>query len=248
MGKQQNQKANRSDSRATQKQDRDQQVQRLITYVGLGAVALILVFVGIFVLDDIGSGITGETALSTEGQPTMGAPDAPVEVVEFADFKCPACAVFKTDIFPQLKANYIDTGRIRFSFLNFPLPIGEDSWTAAVATECVYHQVGNEAFWDYYNGIFANQGPERQAWATPDLLVQLAQDYINRPIDSGELRRCIVDEDYRTEAERDRQMGVNAEIPGTPSIFVDGQRLSDFRYGTIAGAIDQALEQANAAD
>jgi len=56
----------------------------------------------------------------------------------FADFKCPACAVLKTDIFPKLKVDYIDTGQISFSFLNFPLPIGDDSWIAAIATECVY--------------------------------------------------------------------------------------------------------------
>jgi len=108
--------------------------------------------------------------------------------------------------------------------------------------------MGNAAFWDYYDGIFANQGPERQAWATPDLLVQLAKDYIERPINTEELRRCLVNEEYRNEAERDRQMGANADIPGTPSIFVNGQRVSDFRYRTIADAIDQALQRANAAD
>lgn len=244
MGKKQREKNGRGNSKPTKRTDRDQQIQRLTTYVGVAAVAIILVFVGLFVVD-FGSVISGEAQLSTEGQPTLGSPDAPVEVVEFADFKCPACSVFKTQVFPDLKADYIDTGKIRFSFLNFPLPIGPDSWTAANAVECVYHEIGNEAFWSYYHGVFVNQGPERQTWATPDLLVQLAEDYIDEPVDTESLRACIVNERYRGEAERDREMGANAEIPGTPTVFVNGQMLRDFRYGTISGAIDRALQEAD---
>lgn len=248
MGKKERQKKGQAQTRSNQKSDRDRQVQRLMTYVGLAAVAMILVVVGLFVMDDFGSVVTGDAELSTEGQPTLGAADAPVEIVEFADFKCPACAVFNRDIFPQVKSNYIDTGQARFSFLNFPLPIGQDSWTAANAVECVYHDIGNQAFWDYYHALFASQGPERQTWATPDLLVQIAEDYIDEPVDTAELRRCIVNERYRDAAEHDRRMGANAEIPGTPTVFVNGQKLRDFRYSTIAGAVDRALEQANSAE
>jgi len=247
MGKKQREKKSRGKSQQTKRTDREQQIQRLTTYVGVAAVVLVLVLVGLFMVD-FGSVITGEADLSTEGQPTLGSADAPVEVVEFADFKCPACSVFKTQVFPDLKADYIDTGKIRFSFLNFPLPIGPDSWTAANAVECVYHEIGNQAFWDYYHGLFVNQGPEHQAWATPDLLVQLAEDYIDEPVDTDSLRSCIVNERYRGEAERDREMGVNADIPGTPTIFVNGQMLRDFRYGTIAGAIDRALEQSESSE
>ena len=247
MGNRQRQKKAPSKAQRTTRSDREQQIQRLMTYVGVAAVALVLVLVGLFVVD-FGSVIRGEAKLSTENQPTLGSPDAPVEVVEFADFKCPACSVFKTQVFPDLKANYIDTGKIRFSFLNFPLPIGPDSWIAANAVECVYHEIGNGAFWDYYHGLFVNQGPEHQTWATPDLLVQLAQDYIDRPVDTDSLRSCIVDERYRGEAERDREMGVTAEIPGTPTVFVNGQMLRDFRYGTIAGAIDRALQHSESSE
>ncbi len=247
MGKKERHKKSSAQQSSKQKSSRDQQVQRLMTVVGIAAVAMILVVVGLFVVDDFGSVFTGTADLSTEGQPTLGADDAPVEVVEFADFKCPACAMFNDDVFPRLKSNYIDTGQVRFSFLNFPLPIGQDSWTAANAVECVYHEVGNQAFWAYYHAVFANQGPERQTWATPDLLVQLAADYVDEPVDTDELRRCIVNEQYRDAAEHDRRMGANAEIPGTPTVFVNGQKLRDFRYSTIASAIDQALQEADAA-
>ena len=242
MGKKQRDKMSRAQSRQTNRSDREGQIQRLTTYIGVAAVVLVLVLVGVFVMD-LGSVITGEAELGTAGQPTLGSSDATVEVVEFADFKCPACSVFKTQVFPQLKSDYIDTGKIRFSFLNFPLPLGPDSWTAANAVECVYHEIGNQAFWDYYHGLFVNQGPEHRTWATPDLLVQLAEDYIDEPVDTDSLRSCIVNERYRGEAERDREIGAAAEIPGTPTVFVNGQMLRDFRYGTIAGAIDRALER-----
>jgi protein-disulfide isomerase len=130
---------------------------------------------------------------------------------------------------------------VEFAFLNFPLPLGQDSWTAADAAECVYQQAGNEAFWGYYNGVYANQGPESENWATPDLLVQLAQDYTDTELDTDSLRQCVNDQAYRDEVERDRNMGLSANIPGTPTIFVNGQQLSDFRYSTIASAIDEEL-------
>jgi len=247
MGKKKQKKNNQpsAQSERQQKQNtRDQQMQRITTYTGIAVVALVVAFIGIYVFSNqnsTGGGGGGNVPLSIDGQPTLGPGDAPVEVIEFGDFKCPACKSFHDQVFPQLESNYIESGQVEFAFLNFPLPLGQDSWTAADAAECVYQQAGNEAFWSYYNGVYANQGPESQNWATPDLLVQLAQDYTNAEIDTDGLRQCIHDQEYRSEVERDRNMGLSANIPGTPTIFVNGQQLSDFRYSTIASAIDEEL-------
>lgn len=237
--KKKNQRSGRSERQQKQNQ-RDAQIQKITTYTGIAVVALVVAFIGIYVFSNQSSSGGGNVQLSVEGQPTLGPSDARVEVVEFGDFKCPACKSFHDQVFPQLRSNYIDTGQIRFSFINFPF-LANDSWTAADGAECLYHQVGNDAFWDYFNGVYANQGPESQTWATPDLLVQLAQDYSDAEIDVDNLRQCIVDQGYRDEVERDRNMGRTAGIPGTPTIFVNGRQLPDFSYSTIASAIDEEL-------
>jgi len=243
--KKQNQRSVRSERQAKQNQ-RDAQVQKITTYTGIAVVALVVAFIGIYVFSNQGgSSGGGNVPLSIEGQPTLGPADATVEVIEFGDFKCPACKAFHDQVFPQLKSNYIDTGQIEFTFLNFPLPLGQDSWTAADAAECVYQQVGNEAFWGYYSAVYANQGPESQTWATPDLLVQLAQDYTDAEIDTDSLRQCIDDQEYRDEVEHDRNMGLSANIPGTPAIFVNGRQMSDFSYSTISSAIDEELNDSS---
>ncbi len=248
MGKKQKKKNNQpSDSSGSQQRqnDRDAQMQKITTYTGVVVVALVVAFIGIYVFSNQTSTSTGgggsNVPLSIDGQPTLGPSDAPVEVIEFGDFKCPACKAFHEQAFPQLESNYINSGQIQFAFLNFPLPLGEDSWTAADGAECVYQQAGDEAFWNYYDAVYANQGPESETWATPDLLVQLAQDYTDQEIDTGSLRQCINDQEYRNEVERDRNMGRTAEIPGTPTIFVNGRQMQDFAYSTIASAIDEEL-------
>lgn len=69
-----------------------------------------------------------------DGQPTLGDPDAPITVVEFGDFKCPACKAWGENIFPQLVNDYVDTGQVKFSFINV-LFHGEESELGSLAAE-----------------------------------------------------------------------------------------------------------------
>ena len=80
-----------------------------------------------------------------------GRTEAPVIVVEYADFECPACARFAKDTYPALKAALIDTGRIRFGFRHFPLPKHPTAQLAAVAAQCAAEQ---NKFWEFYETVF----------------------------------------------------------------------------------------------
>ncbi|HRZ10316.1 MAG TPA: thioredoxin domain-containing protein, partial [Gemmatimonadales bacterium] len=62
---------------------------------------------------------------------TKGSASAPVTVYEMSDFQCPYCARFALDIFPTLEAEYIQTGKIRWIFVNFPLPMHPNATPAA---------------------------------------------------------------------------------------------------------------------
>ena len=62
-----------------------------------------------------------ETPVSIDGAPVFGKADAKVTIVEFSDYQCPFCARYANDTFPQIEREYIDTGRVKYVFRDFPI-------------------------------------------------------------------------------------------------------------------------------
>lgn len=175
--------------------------------------------------------------LDLTGQPRLGQEDAPVEIAVFEDFKCPACQFFDAEVMPQIERELIGTGQAKLYFLNYPF-IGPDSTVAATAGECVYEQ-NEAAFWNYKNFVFRAQGPESQEWATPAFLTDIARN--NLPaVDADALQSCIEDETYAERVASEREMGTAAGVQGTPSVFVNGERVEDFQFATIQAAVEEA--------
>ncbi|EFM10534.1 DSBA oxidoreductase [Paenibacillus curdlanolyticus YK9] len=172
---------------------------------------------------------------------TLGSKDAKVKIVEFGDFKCPACQVFSQDVEPQLKAEYIDKGLVSLSFMNYPF-IGPDSRTAALAGLSVYHQ-NNDAFWKYYDALYKNQPNESEIWATPDYLVQLAQSE-KLDIDFDKLRSDIENETYADQLSDQMSRVKPLGVTGTPTLFVNGTKVGGadaMKYDAVKAAVDKAL-------
>ena len=69
------------------------------------------------------------------GDMALGSKDAPVTIIEYASMTCPHCAAFTKDVFPQIKTNYIDTGKVRFIFREFPLD--QVALAASALARCV---------------------------------------------------------------------------------------------------------------
>ncbi|SEM87340.1 thioredoxin domain-containing protein [Paenibacillus sp. OV219] len=180
------------------------------------------------------------TTFEYDKLPVLGQTDAPVKIVEFGDYKCPSCQYFSQQIKPQLEKEYIDTGKVSFYFMNFPF-IGEDSQTAALAAQSVFHQ-NNEAFWKYYDLLYKNQQDEHTVWATPDFLVKLAKDN-SLPIDFDKLQSDISKATYEKEVNSDASTARTAKIQSTPTLFINGKEFKgEFSdYPSIKKAIDDAL-------
>lgn len=183
-----------------------------------------------------------ETEFHYEKQPMLGAKDAPVKVVEFADFKCPSCKQFDQTILPQIKKDFIDQGDVQFYFVNYPIisPDG-DSRTAAIAGEAVYKQNPQE-FWKFYEAVFDQQKNESTTWATSDYLVQIAKQ-ANVNVNYEQLKKDIDNEAFDQEVKDDEAIGNRVGVNGTPTIFINGKEISiqdTFNYNALKAAIEQA--------
>lgn len=211
----------------------------IVLFLGLGVFALVRTFVGgeevVRVSQDI---------FEYENQPVLGDPNAPVKIVEFGDYKCPACKMFKDEIYPQLQKDYIDQGKVAFYFINNAF-IGEDSITAAIAGEAVYHQ-DPDSFWPFFEAVYDNQGDEQTTWATPELLVKLAEEKTPE-IDAEKLKEAIEQETYREQVENDRAIVREAKVKSTPTLFVNGRKVEAaeaFQYNILKEIIDEEIEEA----
>lgn len=127
MGKKNRQKKKQSVSYQAKRKKKD---MRMLTMITVGLVVLI---VGIFGIAHMAAdGQQEKINRLAQGQPVLGDPNAPVTLIEFGDFKCPVCKRFEETVFPLLKKEYIDTGKVKMAFLNMQF-IGPDSVTAGIA-------------------------------------------------------------------------------------------------------------------
>jgi protein-disulfide isomerase len=221
-----------SERKRVEEQKQKKQMQRLIWITGIIiAVVVALVWVGSMRSEK-------PVSIALDNLPVLGNKSAQVQIVEYGDFKCPSCQYFSQQIMPQLKKEYVDTGKVAVYFSNYPF-IGSDSFTAAYAGQAIYHQ-NNDAFWTFYDTVYKNQQDEKTIWATPDVLVKLAQD-AKLPINFDQLKKDIDDKTYKSEVDKQYNTGYSHGVDSTPTLFINGVKFTDFsNYNALKQAIDQA--------
>ncbi|MGA8941182.1 MAG: DsbA family protein [Thermoactinomyces sp.] len=175
------------------------------------------------------------------GQPRIGSPDAPVKIMEFADFKCPVCKEFEETVYPQLKRDYIDTGKVQMYFTNYQF-IAEDSVTAGMAGESVYKQ-NPDAFWKFYESVLRNQKDEATVWATPEFLLQLIKKDIPE-VDAEKVKQDLEKKTYLQEVMADYKKAESLMISSVPTIIINGKKVENpLDYQAIKQLIEQELNK-----
>lgn len=178
---------------------------------------------------------------STEGQPLLGDKDAPVSVVEFGDFKCPACKAWGERIYPQLKEDFIDTGKANLSYVNV-LFHGEESTLAALAAESVFKN-DPDSYWEFQKALFDEQ-PEQDhdaAWITVDKLVEVAGNTTD--VDPEQLRKEIEGKAFKKQLEEDNALVEEFKIESTPTVIINGVKLDDpYDYERIKSLIEDGQD------
>lgn len=167
---------------------------------------------------------------------TMGATDAPVQIVEWGDYQCPACGILARSIEPQLVSEYIAPGTASFEFRNFAF-LGPESQRAAAAAVCADQQ---GAFWPFHETLYANQRGENQGAFSDERLRAVAQKL---GLDIAAFNTCLDDsataDAVAASTAGGREQGVNA----TPWLTVNGTRVENWQdWAVLSAAIDAATK------
>ncbi|OKP92450.1 DsbA family protein [Paenibacillus sp. P32E] len=175
--------------------------------------------------------------LKYEKQPHLGSEDAKVKVIEFADFKCPACKKWTAAYLDTFIKDYVDTGKVQFYFMNFAF-LDRDSYLAASAGEAIYHQ-SNEKFWEYVHKLYENQGDEGKIWATQKFILGFVKDNI-KGIDYNKFEQDLKNQTYMYDVKEDFKIAGSYGVNGTPKFMVNGKLLPDSSYEGLTAAIEAA--------
>lgn len=160
------------------------------------------------------------------GRPVLGVNTAPVLVVEISNFKCAQCRKFHENVFPTLRKDYIETGKIQWVVVNASDDESEQYGKIFSIARCAQRQ---GKYWELLDGLFsvAHRAPSvLEAWVAKSPL-----------LDRGELEICLQDRGVRSAVAKDFELAARLKIRGTPTFVIskwsaDGKRTES----TIAGA------------
>lgn len=148
-------------------------------------------------------------SLDIHGEPFRGGTQAPVAIMEYSDFDCSFCARYEREIYPQLDANYIQPGKIKYFFRDLPAPEHTNSLFKARAARCAFEQ---GKFWQMHDALFGDQS----ASAGPQL-VALAQSL---GLDATSFEACLSSDRYTDAILRSAAGAKRMGLQGTPAFII----------------------------
>ncbi|BAQ16475.1 DsbA family protein [Methyloceanibacter caenitepidi] len=161
----------------------------------------------------------------------LGDPNADNVIVEYASMTCPHCAHFYTEVFPTVKEKYIDTGKARFIFREFPLD------SLAARASMLARCAGNDRFYPLIDGLFETQ----ETWAAPGPDGQEKLKLIAKQAGFSEesYKQCVEDKDLFNKIVAVRKKAHEEfGVDGTPAFFVNGTRLEGVGIESFDAAIE----------
>ena len=168
----------------------------------------------------------------------LGDANAPVTIIEFSDYQCPFCRKFWTESYPQIKSQYIDTGKVKIVFRDLPLtslhPMAQAS---AEAAECVRELGGDDAYYEYHDKMFSEQNILDSG--NPTGTVSKTIQYTSTDLKSWateigyNIGTCLDSGKYSSEVQKDARDAQAAGGTGTPYFVIMG---SDGKGSALSGA------------
>lgn len=159
--------------------------------------------------------------------------EGPVQVVEFGDYQCPACAQAHPTV-QRLKEEYSD--KITFVYSHFPLPGNPNAKPAAEAAEAAAAQ---GKFWEMHSKLFESQTQWASVSDPTSLFVQYAEEL---DLDKDAFTEDVQANAYKDRISRDQSDGYAVGVSGTPTFFINGKQQSSFDYDSLKNAIEAELQ------
>jgi protein-disulfide isomerase len=169
---------------------------------------------------------------------SVGDPAAPVQMIVFSDYMCPACAHWAGRIEQMLKAEFVETGQVHYTYYDYPLG-GQFRHTFAVAraARCAGDQ---GRFWEYHDILLGQQAQWMYSNNTPvDHMLQYARQL---DLDMAAFESCLRSDRHADVVTANRLLGETLGVGGTPTIFINGRALRQGwdDYATVRAAVQAA--------
>jgi protein-disulfide isomerase len=194
-------------------------VLAVVAAIGVGAV-------GYSVASGGGGAVTGPVAVEglddlerlvelAQGV-TKGNENAPITIIEFGDYQCPACQAFALQVKPQVELNYVEAGRAKFVYYDWPIVTGHpNAFLAARASRCAADQ---GRYWEYHDNLFRNQSRWAALTAPASTFVEYAETL---GLDRGTFSSCLNSAQHAELVTANMELGNVLGVNGTPTIYVE---------------------------
>jgi protein-disulfide isomerase len=172
---------------------------------------------------------------------TIGNPSAPIQVTEFGDFECPACGRFSELTEPDVRKNYVSTGKVLWRFIDYPLPMHKNTWQASRAAACADEQ---GKFWEFHDALYSTQDQwNGEATGSPDKFMKQLGERLG--LDKSKFNACVDDKKMQAKIQAHYQLAVSRQIGSTPTFIVGDRQVSAaMPYDDFAKILDSAIARA----
>ena len=182
-----------------------------------------------------------EKFIGVDDDPVLGDAGAKVTIIEFGDYQCPSCRAFWREVEPRLKKDYVDTGKVKLVFRDFPIvQIHPEAMLAAMAVDCAGEQ---SKYRQYHDKVF------REQYNKGDDLVRFKVDDLKKwgkdiGLDVAAFNACVDSNRYKDEVAKDKADGDSVGIQGTPTFFINGRVVGGAQpYPVFRKIIDEELKK-----
>ncbi|HPG21230.1 MAG TPA: DsbA family protein [Amaricoccus sp.] len=167
---------------------------------------------------------------------SMGAPDAPVTLVEYAMFTCPHCKAFQEEVFPQIKANFIDTGKVRLIYRE--VYFNRPSLWAAMIARCA----PADRYFGIVDLLFERQAEWSGAFDSEPMMKELYSIGRQAGLTDEQMQACVTDRAFAEGLVAEFQKNATADgIDATPTFLINGTKVSNMNYADFEAKLNEAL-------
>ena len=171
-----------------------------------------------------------------------GSASAPVWVIEVSDFQCPYCRQFHDQSYAELKRAYVDSGKVRLAYVNFPLSMHHNAFAASESAMCAAAQ---NKFWEMHDALFDTQKSWEGLASPQKMFDSLA---VAQGVDLPAFQRCVSGHLTKPMIEADIDRATKQGVESTPTFLIGGMMVTGAQpVANFRRAIDSALVLAGGA-